>query len=206
MALKLALSLDELFAPKGVPVKQLLEEWLPPMFVVVTPFLGWLLGDLNLAISMKIDDDEWTIGLSKNGLKIETGLRDDALATVIMAEKDFLRVATGEMKIAIMPPSGKMPDLTQMPARVKETVEKLREIEAVIKVRLEDPIEGDFVAKMKFAGPMLDEPTTEVTLPLDVLEGMGTGAYNPASAFILDGLLKVEGDVDLLMKLAMMMM
>jgi putative sterol carrier protein len=189
--------LDILHELKDITPTKLFGEWLPQLVTVFTPVVAWLMDDLKAAISIKLDED---------GLKVDEGLSDDAMVTVVMSEKDFLSVVTGERKMAMMPSSDQPVDITEFPEMVKKNIETLKGIEAVLLLKVEDPDAGDLVVKVKFAGPMKDQPDTEVVVAQDVLEDMASGALDPAGAFILGGQVQVEGDVNLLMKLAMMMM
>jgi putative sterol carrier protein len=198
--------LDILHELKDITPTKLFGEWLPQLVTVFTPVVAWLMDDLKAAISIKLDDGEWTCEFSEDGLKVDEGLSDDAMVTVVMSEKDFLSVVTGERKMAMMPSSDQPVDITEFPEMVKKNIETLKGIEAVLLLKVEDPDAGDLVVKVKFAGPMKDQPDTQVGVAQDVLEDMASGALDPAGAFILGGQVQVEGDVNLLMKLAMMMM
>ena len=202
--------LDVLNEMRELTPVELFGEWLPQLMddimPAIAPAFAWLLEDIEVAISIKLDDHGWTIKLSESGLEVEERLKEDALVTMVVSEKDFMGILRGERKMAMMPPGEEPVDITTFPEMVKENVEILKGIEAVLLLKLEDPEKGDLVATVKFAGPMKEQPDIEVVVAQDVLEDMASGALDPAAAFILQGKVQVEGDVNLLMKLAMMMM
>lgn len=202
--------LDVLNEMRELTPVELFGEWLPQLMAdimpAIAPAFAWLLEDLEVAISIKLDDHEWTIKLSESGLEIDEGLREDALVTMVVSEKDFMGILRGERKMAMLPPGDEPIDITTFPEMVREYVEAIKGIEAVLKLKVEDFEQGDLVATVKFAGPMKDEPDVEVIVDQDVLDDMALGALDPAQAFLLSNVIQVEGDVNLLMKLAMMMM
>lgn len=204
------LELDVLDEMKELTPAELFGDWLSELIdaftPVIQPALAWLLEDLEVVISMKIDEIEKTLKMSESGLQIEEGLREDALMTMFMSEEGFLSFIRGERKMAIPPPGAEPLDVTEFPEMIREYVEGFKGIEAVLKVRLEDPEVGDFMATMKLAGPMKDEPDVDIAVALDVLNDMAMGALDPAQAFLLGNAIQIEGDVNLMMKLAMMMM
>ena len=202
--------LDVLDEMRELTPEEIFGGWLQELLVAFSPFIepafAWLLEGLEIAISVKLDDLEKTFMISESGIKIEEGLREDALMTMFMSEEGFLSVIRGERKMVIPPPGDEPLDSTEFPEMVREYVEALKGIEAVLKVKLEDPEVGDFNATMKLAGPMKDEPDVEIAVAQDVLNDMAMGALDPAQAFLLGNALQIEGDVDLMMKLALMMM
>ena len=202
--------LDVLNEIRELTPAELFGEWLPQLMddlmPAIAPAFAWLLEGLEVAVSIKLDGREWTIRMSQSGLAVEEGLREDALVTMVVSEKDFTGILRGERKMAMMPPGEEPVDVTTFPETIRENIEILRGIEAVLLLKLEDPEKGDLVATVKFAGPMKEEPDIEVVVAQDVLEDMASGALDPAAAFILQGKVQVEGDINLLMKLAMMMM
>jgi hypothetical protein len=204
------LELDVLDEMRELSPKEIFGGWLQELLVAFSPFiepaLAWLLEGLEIVISVKLDDIEKTFKMSESGLEIEDGLREDALVTMITGEKDFMSILRGERMMNIMPPSDEPIDILEFPEMVKEYVDAIKGIEAVLSLKVVDPYKGDLVAKVKFAGLMKDEPDVEVIIDQDVLEDMALGALDPAQAFLLSNVIEVEGDVNLLMKLAMMMM
>ena len=202
--------LDVLNEMRELTPVELFGEWLPQLMddimPAIAPAFAWLLENIEVAISIKLDDHGWTIKLSESGLEVEEGLKEDALVTMVVSEKDFMGILRGERKMAMMPPGEEPVDVTTFPEMVRQNIEILKGIEAVLLLKLEDPEKGDLVATVKFAGPMKEQPDIEVVVAQDVLEDMASGALDPAAAFILQGKVQVEGDVNLLMKLAMMMM
>ena len=203
--------LDVLNEMRELAPAELLGEWLQELIAAFSPYiqpaLAWLLEGLEIAISVKLDDIEKTFKMSERGLEIEDGLREDALVTMITGEKDFMSILRGERMMNILPPSDEEIDVFEFPAMVREYIEAFKRIDAVLSLKIDDPYLGDLTAKVKFGGgPMKDEPDVEVTIDQDVLDDMAMGALDPASAFLLSNVIDVEGDVNLLMKLAMMMM
>jgi hypothetical protein len=146
---------------------------------------------------------EWSCSLSKDGLKIETGLRDDAVVTVRLPVKGFVSAVTGELKMG--PPGGaKAPSPEQAPGLIKDALTSLRQINGILRYHLEDADKGDFVVDVKFAGPMKDDADVSVTMARETAENMAKGELNPQAAFMA-GQVQISGDMTILMQLMPLM-
>ncbi len=193
-------------APSDITPEKFFGEWLHSQFDTFKPLVEQLAGDLSASLAVKVEGSgEWTCSLSKDGLAVEKGLKEDALTTLILNEKDFLDAVTGKRKNLMQPPAGATPSPEDIPGMLKTTIETLKEIEGMFQFRIEDKDAGDFVVTVKFAGPIKDEPDTIVSVDQEDVEAIAAGELNPQAAFMA-GKLRIAGDMGLLMQMAPLMM
>jgi hypothetical protein len=184
------------YAPKDVTPKKFFEEWLPGQFEKVKALVMPFAGEVNAAMAIKVTGaggGEWSCGLSAEGLKVESGLREDAVVTLVLSEPNFREAVTGE------PPAA-----DKIPALIRRQLEALRQIQGMIEFRMEDAKSGDFTVRIKFAGPMKDEPDAGVSLAREDAEAISRGELNPQAAF-MSGRMKISGDMMLLMQMTPLM-
>jgi hypothetical protein len=196
------------YAPKDVTPKKFFEEWLPGQFAKVKALVMPFAGEVNAAMAIKVTGaggGEWSCGLSAEGLKVEAGLREDAVVTLVLSEPNFREAVTGERQMMGMGGGGqKMPAADKVPALIRRQLEALRQIQGMIEFRMEDAKSGDFTVRIKFAGPMKDEPDASVSLAREDAEAIGRGELNPQAAF-MSGRMKIGGDMMLLMQMTPLM-
>jgi len=194
------------FAPKDITPKKFFEEWLLPQAEPFKAFLP-MLGELAATLAVRVagpEGGEWSCRLDKNGLKVAPGLKDDAVITLSLDTKNFLAAVTGELKMgAPQGGSRKAPPPEQIPGRIAQTLESLRQVKGQLRYHLNDPA-GDFIVDIKFAGPLKDAPDAEVIMNREIAEGMAKGEVDPQQAFMA-GKIRIEGDLSLLIQLMPLM-
>jgi putative sterol carrier protein len=195
-------------APGDITVKQFFSEWLPDQIKPFADLIKQVGTELKAGLSFKIEGEkggEWSALIDKGELKVTDGLKDDALVTLMMSEKNFLDVITGKRKMAMrMPGGGGEPEIEEIPGQLQNTIDTLKGVEGMLCFKITAE-EGDFVVSLKFAGPMKDEPDVTITIAGADAEAMAKGELNPQAAF-MSGKIKIDGDMGLLMQMAPLMM
>lgn len=192
-------------APADITPEKFFGQWLPTQaeqFKAIMP----LLGDITATMGIKVTGDEggeWSCTISKDGLKIEQGLRDDAVVTVRLDKKNFVAAVTGQLKMG--PGAGaKAPSPEQAPQMLKDAITAVKQINGILRYQLEDPDQGDFLVDVKFAGPLNDDADVQVTMARETAESMAAGDLNPQAAFMA-GQVQISGDMSILMQLMPLM-
>ena len=197
-------------APENITPKKFFSEWLPQQLAPFKAAIKQFGGSLQASMSFKVEGPqggEWTTAVQAGEVKIESGLKDNAVVTLILAEKDFLDVVTGKRKMAFERPGGrggKAPKPEDIPKQLKNMIDTLSGIEGMFQFRVEDPGK-DFVVSVKFKGPIKKEPDTIVAIDRADVDAMAKGELNPQAAF-MSGKIRITGDMGLLMQMAPLMM
>ncbi len=197
-------------APADITPAKFFTEWLPTQVDSFKDMISGLGGGVSVAMSTKVTGDgggEWTALLADGAVKVEEGLRDDAVVTVVIDAKNFVAAVTGQMKdVMAPPPAGAGGDLSpeQMAEQAKEKLEAIKGIEGSIGFQIEDD-EKPFGAMVKFAGELRDEPDVTICIDRENAIAMANGETNPQAAF-MSGQIKIEGDMSILMQLTPLMM
>jgi putative sterol carrier protein len=201
-------------APKDITVKQFFSEWLPEQLTGFSDIINQVGGDIQAGLSFRIEGDQggdFSTKIEQGEVKVSEGLLDDALVTLMMAQKDFLAVITGERKMAMQMPGGgggKEPDVSEIPKQLQNTIDTLKGVEGMLMFQITDPGEGDFAVKLKFAGPkekLGADPDVTISIAKEDADAMAKGDLNPQAAF-MSGKIKIDGDMGLLMQMAPLMM
>jgi putative sterol carrier protein len=195
-------------APENITPKKFFSEWLPQQIEPFKAAIKQFGGSLQASMSFKVEGPqggEWTTAVQAGDVKIESGLKDNAVVTLILAEKDFVDVVTGKRKMAMgRPGGGKAPKPEDIPKQLKNMIDTLSGIEGMFQFRVEES-GNDFVVSVKFKGPIKKEPDTIVAIDRADVDAMAKGELNPQAAF-MSGKIRITGDMGLLMQLAPLMM
>jgi putative sterol carrier protein len=196
-------------APQDITPKKFFTEWLPGQLAPFKDAIKQFGGDLKACMSFKVEGDqggEWTTALEAGDVKVESGIKDSAVVTLIIAQKDFLDVVTGKRKMNLQPPGGGRgaPKPEDIPKQIKNVIDTLSGVEGMFQFRVEDP-GNDFVVTVKFKGPIKKEPDTIVSIDRADADAMAKGELNPQAAF-MGGKIRITGDMGLLMQMAPLMM
>ena len=195
-------------APKDITVKGFFMEWLPEQFKAFAEIVKQAGADISAGMSFRIAGDaggDFTTAIDKGEFKVSEGLADDAIATLIMSDKNFIQVVTGERKMAMQPPGGGVPSPEEIPERLQTTIDTLKGVEGMLAFKVTDEKEGDFEVKVKFAGAMKDEPDVSITVAKEDADAMASGELNPQAAF-MGGKIQIDGDMGILMQMMPLMM
>jgi putative sterol carrier protein len=194
-------------APAGITPAKFFEEWLPTQVAAFKDMIGALGAGVSVAMSCKvIGAGEWSMVLADGTVKIEKGLRSDALMTAVMEERNFIEAITGKMDDVMLAPPGTenlTPD--EAAAKAKENLEAVKEVSGILKVAIEDANQP-FWAMVKFGGGELkDEPDVTVTMDRDTAVAVAKGETNPQAAF-MSGRVQIAGDLSILMQISPLLM
>lgn len=196
-------------APKDITVAKFFKEWLPEQFKQFADLVKQFGGDITAGMSFKIEGDkggDFSTVIDKGDFKVADGLADDAIVTLVMSDKNFLAVVTGERKMALQPPGGgREPKPEEIPGQLKNTIDTLKNVNGMLQFKVTDEKEGDFDVKVKFAGPMKDDPDVSITVAKEDADAMASGELNPQAAFMA-GKIQIDGDMGLLMSMMPLMM
>jgi len=195
-------------APANITPAKFFSEWLPSQVEAFKDMIGSLGGDTSAAVAFRITGDgggDWTTLLEKGKVKIEKGIKSDALVTVVMSATNFVEAVTGQLEDIMQPPPG-TGDMTpdQAAARAKENMEAIKSIHGSVKGVIEDD-KKPFSAMVKFGGELRDEPDVTVTMERTTALAIAKGETNPQAAF-MSGQVKIEGDLSILMQLTPILM
>jgi len=195
-------------APADITPAKFFTAWLPSQVEAFKDMIGSLSGDASAAIAFRVTGEgggDWTTLLEGGKVKIEKGLRPDALVTVVMNVTNFVEAVTGQLEDLMQPPPG-TGDLTpeQAAARAKDNLEAIKAIHGAVMGVIEDD-KKPFKALVKFGGELKAEPDVTVTMGRDTALAIAKGDTNPQAAF-MSGQVKLEGDLSILMQLTPILM
>ncbi len=195
-------------APADITPAKFFMEWLPTQVDSFKDLIGQFGGGVSAAMATRVTGDgggDWTTVLEGGAVKVEEGLRDDAVVTIVISAPNFKDAVTGQMEDVMQPP----PDAGNISPedaaeKAKQNMEAVKTIEGQIKFAIEDDAKP-FEVMVKFAGPLKDEADVAVIVDREQAIAMAKGDTNPQAAF-MSGAIKIEGDMGILMQLAPMMM
>jgi SCP-2 sterol transfer family len=193
-------------APADITPEAFFGSWLPEQAENFKDMAAQFAGDIVAGMSIRVTGDgggEWTCSISKDGLKIDSGLNDDSPVTVIIDGASFKKAVTGEIKMS-PPADAAVPSPEEAQAKIKDSIAAVKEIQGMMKYTIKYPEGDDFVSCIKFAGPLKDEPDVGITMDKEDADALAAGELNPQAAFMA-GKLQIEGDMTLLMQLAPLM-
>jgi putative sterol carrier protein len=195
-------------APADITPAKFFGEWLPTQVEAFKDMIGSLGGETSAAMSFRITGQgggDWSTLLAGGKVKVEKGLRDDALVTVVMNATNFVEAVTGQLEEVMQPPPGAAANLTpaQAAAKAKENMEAVKSIIGAVGFSIEDD-KKPFAAMVKFAGPLKDAADVTVSMERQTAVAIAKGDTNPQAAF-MSGQVKIEGDLSILMMLMPLM-
>jgi putative sterol carrier protein len=195
-------------APAGITPEKFFMEWVPAQVESFKDLIAALGGDQTAAIGMRITGaggGDWTIVLEGGKVKVDKGIRADAVVTAIMGVENFIEAITGQLEDLMQPPPG-TENMTpeQAAAKAKENLVAMKEIMGTARFTIEDASKP-FTAMMKFQGELKDEPDVTVTMDRETALAIASGKTNPQSAF-MSGQVQIAGDLTILMQLAPILM
>jgi putative sterol carrier protein len=201
-------------APENITPKKFFTEWLPQQLAPFQNAIKQFGGSLRVCVSFKVEGPrggEWTAAAEGGEVKIQNGLKENAVVTLILAAKDLVDVVTGKRKLAFALP-GKRGGKNRKPEAItkqfQKTIETLAGIEGMFQVRIEDPGQ-DFVVSVKFKGPLKKEPDAVVAIDradLDAMAAKGKLNARAAVAAFMSGKFRITGDMGLLVQTLMPLM
>ena len=190
-------------APQDITPETFFGSWLPEQAANYKDLAAQFAGDIVAGMSIRVTGDgggEWTCSISKDGLKINSGLSDDSAVTVIIDAASFKKAVTGDIKMS-PPADAAVPSPEEAQSKMKDLLDAVKEIHGMMKYTITYPDGDDFVSFVKFAGPLKDEPDVGITMEKEDADALAAGELNPQAAFMA-GKLQIEGDMTLLMQLA----
>lgn len=195
-------------APADITPAKFFTEWLPTQMKSNRDLISSFSGGVSAAISARITGaggGEWTAVLANGEVKIEPGLRKDAVVTMVMESGNFVAMATGQMDDVVKPlPS--VAELTpeQAVAKAKQNLEAMKSIVGSAKFVIDDK-DKPFWAMAKFGGELKDEADVTVTMDRETALAVASGETNPQAAFMA-GRVQITGDLSILMQLTPILM
>lgn len=195
-------------APADITPGKFFGEWLPEQMEPMKEMISSLGGGVNAAMSIRVTGDnggDWSTTLDGGEVKIEEGLKDDALVTLVLNEKNFVEAVSGQMEdLMPPPPGGGDVDPAKAAEQAKQRMEAVKNINGSLKYVIEDA-EKPFEVMIKFAGDLKDEPDVSVIIDRENALAMARGETNPQAAF-MSGQIRIQGDMSILMQLTPLMM
>jgi len=195
-------------APAGITPAKFFNEWLPTQVEALKDMISAMGAGLSTAISVRVigaGGGDWTMTLADGKVKVDQGLNQDAVVTMVIEAGNFVEMATGQMDELLKPPSMAQ-DLTpeQAKAKAKNDLEAMKSIVGMVKVVFEDK-NKPFWVMAKFGGELRDEPDVQVTMDRETAQAIAKGDTNPQAAF-MSGKVQISGDLSILMALTPILM
>jgi len=194
-------------APADITPAKFFDEWLPKQLSAVKDMIGSLGGGVSATIGARITGaggGDWTMVLDGGAVKVEKGLRSDAVVTMIMEAGHFVQAVSGQMDDVMQPPSTSNLTPEQAASKARNDLEAMKTIFGTVKFALTDAVKP-FSGMVKFAGELKDDPDVTVTMERATALAIAKGDTNPQAAF-MSGQVQIEGDLSILMQLSPILM
>lgn len=196
-------------APADITPGKFFNEWLPEQMEPIKEMISSFGGGISAALAIRVTGDnggDWSACLDGGEVKIEEGLKSDAVVTFVLNEKNFVEAVTGEMEDLMPPPPEGSGDVDPAKAaeQAKSRMETVKNIQGSLKYVIEDD-DKPFEVMIKFAGDLKDEADVSVIIDRENALAMAKGETNPQAAF-MSGQIKIQGDMSILMQLTPLMM
>ena len=155
-----------------------------------------------VAIVLKgADGGEWTVMTDGGTVSVNAGVADHANPVFELDVETFRGVMTGEKAIVGVNPDPSKLDVSRIKPELQQ---RLAPIKGTLKVVVESE-DDDVQVTIRFGSGAPSEPTTTISLPIDIAKSLQSGAMNPQMAFMQGGI-KIAGDMNLAMQVATLQM
>jgi hypothetical protein len=170
---------------------------------------------IDLVLGVRLDGEgggEWTYHLKNGELAVSRGSIEDAVLSLVQSVADWRGAlwegrggAFGRLSQAVFQPGAGAAATAMAPAALAAAPAALQQLQLLrgqIRMVVTGGLGGDWSAGVKLGpGPVVEEPTTAVTISADDAEALGRGELDPMQAFMA-GRIQIAGDMTVLMQLA----
>lgn len=183
--------------PEDVSVQQFFGELLPKMFEEAKAQEAQA-GDFPFTMTIDVDGQKWGVKTGEGNMEVKEGGMDGALITLVISEADWRDSVTGKIDM-----SGGMMDVQQMKDQAPQKLQVLQNLKGRMDLDIDKPDGGKFMCGVVFNGT--EVPQATMNMKLDDYLKLNSGELNGQVAF-MQGLMKIQGDMGLMMQLSALMM
>ena len=203
------------FPESPISPKQFMEEFVPA--AMAESGVADSASDLDVKLGVQIEGEgggEWVIHIRPGDLRVESGSRAETPFTLVQTVDDW-RGALWEGRGGVFgkqaadlfrggADGGKEGDGAPAPGAAAPNaaaLEQLGALDGLIRIVVQGGEGGDWATGFKLgAGPIPEEPKTELILSAEDAEAMQNGTLDPMAAF-MGGKIQIRGDMALMMQM-----
>lgn len=169
--------------------------------------------DADVTLGIRLDGEgggEWTVSLANGQASVQSQSRDEAALTLVQTVDDWRGAlwegrggVFGQQAVAMFTGGG---DSDSDQGSSMGALSALAALDGLICIRVTGAEQGDWATGFKLgAGPIPEEPTTEIEIAAEDAQAMQDGSLDPMQAF-MSGKIRVSGDMALMMQMQAVLM